>query len=179
MPATKVRFALVCLLVVLLPGCAREPGTDTTSSPDAFAREWLSAWTSQDVDEVLTFYTEDAFYEDVPAVENGWGGPARGHEMIRESLTETFEEMSDLRFELVSASDAGDRMVVEWVMIGTHYRDYSGEFSIRGVSLIELEGNRIASVSDYYDAFLLLSQLGMLPALSEAPEETSGDSAAP
>jgi hypothetical protein len=95
--------------------------------------------------------------------------------MIRESLVETFEEMSDLGFEFVSASSDGDCMVVEWMMTGTHYRDFFGRFSIRGVSVIKLKGDKIASVSDYYDAYLLLSQLGIVPALDEEQPESSGD----
>jgi len=177
MPAANVHFALFCLLVTMLPACTQEPRSSTTSTPDAFAREWVEAWDSHDVDRILTYYTDDAFYEDVPTVENGWGVPLRGHQMIRESLVGTFEEMSDLGFELVSASGAGDRMVVEWIMTGTHYRDYTGRFSIRGVSVIELEGDKIASVRDYYDAYLLLSQLGMVPALNAEEPKTSGDSA--
>jgi steroid delta-isomerase-like uncharacterized protein len=133
--------------------------------PETFAREWLEAWNSHNINRILTFYTEDAFYEDVPSVENGWGVSSRGHQMIRDSLAEMFEDMSDLGFEFVSASDSGDRMVVEWIMTGTHYREHTGKFSIRGVSVIKRTGGRIASVSDYYDAYLLLSQLGMVPAL--------------
>jgi steroid delta-isomerase-like uncharacterized protein len=125
----------------------------------------LEAWNSRDIDQILTYYTEDAFYEDVPTVVNEWDVPSRGHQMIREGLAETFEDMPDLGFEFVSASYAGDRMVVEWIMTGAHYRDYTGKFSIRGVSVIKLKGDKIASVSDYYDAYLLLSQLGMVPAL--------------
>jgi ketosteroid isomerase-like protein len=125
----------------------------------------------------LTYYTDDAVYEDVPSVENGWDVPLRGHQMIRESLVGTFEEMSDLGFEFVSASDAGDRIVVEWIMTGTHYGDFTGRFSIRGVSVIKLKGDKIASVRDYYDTYLLLSQLGMVPALDAEQPKTSRDSA--
>ncbi len=88
--------------------------------------------------------------------------------MIREALVQMFEEMPDLGFELVSASGAGDRMVVEWIMTGTRYLDYTGGFSIRGVSVVTLEEGRIAAVSDYYDAHLLLVQLGFVPALDAA-----------
>lgn len=177
MPAVNVHFALLCLLVIILPACAQEPRSSTTFTPDAFAREWIEAWDSRDIDRILTYYTEDAFYEDVPTVENGWGVPSRGHQMIREALVEMFQEMPDLGFEFVSASDAGDRMVVEWIMTGTHYRDYTGGFSIRGVSVIKLKGDKIASVSDYYDAYLLLSQLGMVPALDAEQSKTSKGSA--
>lgn len=177
MPGANVRFALFCLLMIILSGCSHEPEPSPTLTPDSFARELLDAWNSHDIDRILTYYTEDAFYEDVPNVENGWAAPMRGHQMIRESLVETFEEMSDLGLEFVSASSAGDRMVVEWVMTGTHYRDFSGRFSIRAVSVIKLKGDKIASVSDYYDAYLLLSQLGMVPALDAQQPETSRDSA--
>lgn len=176
MPAANVRVALLCLLVIMLAACSQEPQSGPTLTPDSFAREWLDAFDSHDIDRLLTYYTDDAFYEDVPSVENGWDVPLRGHQMIRESVARGFEEMSDLGFEFVSASSAGDRMVVEWIMTGTHYRDFTGSFSIRGVSVIELEGDKIASVSDYYDAYLFLSQLGMVHALDAEPPGTSRDS---
>lgn len=164
MAAANVHFALLCLLMIMLPASAQEPGSSTTWTPDAFARQWLEAWNSHDIDRILTYYIEDAFYEDVSNVENGWAVPMRGHQMIRESLVETFEEMSDLEFELVSASGAGDRVIVEWIMTGTHWREFTGRFSIRGVSVIKLKGDKIARVRDYYDAHVLLSQLGMVSA---------------
>lgn len=89
----------------------------------------------------------------------------RGHQMIRVSLISTLSEMSDLGSELVSASGAGDRLVVEWIMTGTHFRDTAGSFSIRAVSVMTLKGGKTAWVRDYYDAHLRLTQLGLLPSL--------------
>lgn len=163
MPSARVLPAFICLLVIVLPNRAYAQEPSATVNPDAFAREWLEAWDSQDVDRILSFYTEDAFYEDVPTVENGWGEALRGHQMIRESVAQTFEDMPDLGFEFVSAAGAGSRMVVEWIMTGTHYRDYTGNYSVRGVSVVDLVGGKVASVSDYYDAYQLLSQLGVIP----------------
>lgn len=165
MATARALLAFIYLLAMMFPHLspAQEPGSSVDH--EAFAREWLEAWDSQDVDRILTFYTEDAFYEDVPTVDNGWGPALRGHEMIRESVASTFADMSDLGFEFVSASGGGDHMVVEWIMTGTHYREYTGSFSVRGVSVVELEGNKVASVSDYYDAYQLLTQLGVIPSL--------------
>jgi steroid delta-isomerase-like uncharacterized protein len=157
--------ALLYAAVIMIPACGQGQQPRQTSGADTFARDWIEAWDAQDVDRILTFYTEDARYEDVPNVDNGWAGPMRGHQMIRESLVETFGEMTDLGFEFVSSSDAGDRMVVEWIMTGTNYRDFTGEFSIRGVSIMKLRENKIAWVRDYYDTYLLLSQLGIVPLL--------------
>jgi steroid delta-isomerase-like uncharacterized protein len=158
----------VLLSFVLLAGvvtCARDPQPGPTVAPEVFAREWLEAWDSHDVERIVTHYNEDAFYEDVPNVDNGWAEPMAGHQMIRESRVETFGEMPDLGFELVSASAAGDRVVVEWIMTGSQWNEFSGDFSIRAVSVIELRGDKIARVRDYYDAHLLLTQLGVEPPL--------------
>ena len=87
----------------------------------------------------------------------------RGQQMFRESLVEMFEDMPDLAFQLVSASRVGDRMLVEWIMTGSRWRDFIGEFSIPAVSVITLEGDKIASDRDYYDAYRLLTQLGIVP----------------
>jgi steroid delta-isomerase-like uncharacterized protein len=155
-----------CLPLLLLSSCAPEPQSGPATSPEAFASRLLDAWDSHDIDQILTFYAEDAFYEDVPNVENGWAVPMQGRPMIRESLIETFEEMPDLGFEMVSASSAGNRLVVEWIMSGTQYREFTGDFSIRGVSVIRLEEGEIAWVRDYYDAYLLLTQLGIVADLA-------------
>lgn len=173
MSARNVYLATLCLVAIAFPASAQQPLESTmTGTPEAFARAWLEAWNSQNVDRILAFYTDDAVYEDVPTVENGWGEPSRGRPMIRKSLQSTFEDMPDLGLDFVSASGTGDRMVVEWIMTGTRYRDHIGEFAVRGVSIVTLEGGRIASVSDYYDAYDLLSHLGMLPALDTEQLET-------
>lgn len=176
MSVRNARFATLCLLLIMFPVCALHAQSDSEVSPDAFAKAWTAAWNSHDVDRILAFYTRDAFYEDVPSVENGWDVPMRGHQMIRESLVETFEDMSDLSFELVSAFGAGDHLVVEWTMTGSQYREFAGRFSTRAVSIIRLEGNRIAWERDYYDMYQSLIRLGMVPALgAEQPFGGGGD----
>lgn len=179
MSARNARFATLCLLLIMFPVCALQAQLDSTMSPDVFARAWTAAWNSHDPDRILTFYTEDAFYEDVPSVENGWDVPMRGHQVIRDSLVETFEDMSDLKFELVSAFGTGDHLVVEWTMTGTHYREFTGRFTTRAVSIIKLEGNRIAWERDYYDVYQSLTRMGMVPALAGDQPESGSDSATP
>lgn len=104
MLATNVRVALLCLLSVPLLACARKPRSGPTPSREVFAREWLGAWNSHDV-------------------------------------------------------------------------DHTGGFTIRAVSVVRLEGDRIAWVRDYYDAYLLLSQLGIVPSVEPEKPAAGGDSA--
>jgi len=194
MRAATMLLALFGFLAASTPSHAQQGAASPAADPETFARAWTEAFNSRDVDRILTFYTDDAVYEDVPVVTNGWGEPLRGHAMIREGLAEGFEALPDLGFELVSASGLGSRMAVEWLMTGTHLGDYPGlpatgrSFSIRGVTLIELEGREIASSRDYYDAYLLMRQLGAVPALGAAgasaertatsPEDEAADSTA-
>lgn len=172
---TMISILLVGVMIMML-AYAQEPQSSSTFSPDAFAKEWLEAWNAHDIDRILTYYTDDAYFEDVAAVGNGWDVPLIGHQMIRESLVRLFKEMSDVEFKNVSVSGAGDRMVVEWIMTGTHYRDFTGKFSIQAVSVIKLKGDKIAWDRDYYDTYLLLSQLGMVPAVEAEQTKTGKDS---
>lgn len=177
MPDPSANRMLFCLPIIIFSSCVQEPQSGTTSTPDAFGREWTAAWDSRDVDRILTFYTEDALFDDVPSVDNGWDKLLHGHQPMRESLARTFDEMPDLGFGFVSASSSEDRMVIEWIMTGTRYLDFTGRFSTRGVSVIELKGGKIASEHDYYDTYHFLSQLGMVSAIGEAQPGARRDSA--
>ena len=177
MSARNVYSATLCLLLFMLPVCALRAESDSTLSPNVLARAWIDAWNSHEVDRILTFYTADALYEDVPTVENGWDTPLRGQQMFRESLVKMFKEMPDLSFQLVSAYGAGGRLVVEWTMTGSRYLDFVGEFTTRAVSVIRLEGGRIAWQRDYYDMYHSMVGLGMIPALDSEQARSGGDPA--
>jgi nuclear transport factor 2 (NTF2) superfamily protein len=88
MLSTNVLFAVSCLLVTTFPAYAEQAPSGAKLTPDAFARTWTAAWNSRDVDRILSLYTEDAFYEDVPSVVNGWDKPLHGHQ-IREEENDT------------------------------------------------------------------------------------------
>jgi steroid delta-isomerase-like uncharacterized protein len=60
-------------------------------------------------------------------------------------------------------------VAVEWIATGTHSGDFPGlpatgnPFHIRGISMIELEGDQVRRASDYWD----LASSGLLSPLSE------------
>lgn len=62
MPAAPMRFAISGLLVILLLACSQESRSNLTVSPDVFASGWIEAWHSHDVERILSYYTDDAFY---------------------------------------------------------------------------------------------------------------------
>jgi steroid delta-isomerase-like uncharacterized protein len=169
-----IYFTLLIPLVIMSPAYA-QPESGMTLTPDEFASGWTEAWNSHDADKILNYYTEDAFYEDIPNVENGWDVPLRGHQMIREAVDSTFKDMPDLEFELVSVSGAGDRMVIEWTMTGSRYRTFTGRFKTRAVSIVKLKDNKIAWERDYYDVYKSILQLGILPSRDTEQLNTNKD----
>jgi steroid delta-isomerase-like uncharacterized protein len=159
-PLTRI---LTIVLFISISIYSQEQQSRTILTPDSFVRGWLDAWNSHNVDRILSYYTEDAFYEDVPSVENGWDVPLHGHQMIRKAVVSTFEEMPDLKFEFGSVSfNAGNYMVIEWTMTGSRYLELTGRFSTRAVSVIKFKGNKIAWERDYYDVYQILNRLGMV-----------------
>jgi steroid delta-isomerase-like uncharacterized protein len=68
---------------------------------------------------------------------------------------------------LVNASCDGHKGFIEWIFSGTDanpgLHGTGKKFSVRGVSVVEIEGRRIARETDYWDLATLLRQIGLLP----------------
>jgi len=134
-----------------------------------FAKDYIGAWNSRDVDKIASFFTDDCVYDDV-----AFGMVARGKKEINDFLKVTFVWSPDLKFELKSFFGAGGRTATEWVMTGTHAGELPGipatgkSFSVRGVSISELREGKISRNTDYYNLVSFLQQVGLMP---EAPPQ--------
>jgi steroid delta-isomerase-like uncharacterized protein len=126
--------------------------------------EWAAGWSTHDIERVLSLYTDDCTYEDVPlAVVN------HGKDELRAFGERVFDAFPDLQIELTAHFAARDSAMLEWTMSGTHRGDLPGmpatgkPFSLRGASALQLEDGRIIRNSDYWDMATLLTQLGLMP----------------
>ena len=125
-------------------------------------REYLGAWNAHDAERVVSYFTDDATYDDV-----AMGQVAISKDQIREFAKSMFRSTPDVTFELLSLFVAGDWIASEWVMTGTQTGDMPGvpatgrSFSIRGASVGELAGDKIKRNSDYWSLTSLLQQLGV------------------
>jgi steroid delta-isomerase-like uncharacterized protein len=130
--------------------------------------EFLGALNAHDVDQALTFFTEDAVWEGT-----GIAAPAVGHEAIAEVLTEWFRGFPDLHFPLedveVYRAVDGDRALAYWTSIMTMRGPIGGFVPTgrtaknTGVCRYELRDGRIAKHLIIYDEMGLSRQLGLLP----------------
>jgi steroid delta-isomerase-like uncharacterized protein len=122
--------------------------------------QWASAWSSHDVDRVLRLFIDDCIYEDVPT-----GSVNVGKDALRDFAEFFFAIAPDLKVELSSRLEAERLAVGEWKMSGTQQGDMPNlpathkPFSIRGVSILELQDGKIRRCTDYWDMSAFLKQL--------------------
>lgn len=137
------------------------PFTPAVRADDTgLAQTWVDAWNSHDADAVAALFTHDAVFEEVP-----FGIVQHGPAQIRALAQFWFAVFPDFRMESVNCTLRGDHATVEWTISATDVGLYGTgkQFSGRGVSVIDLHGNKIARQSEYYDAATMLREIGLLP----------------
>ena len=135
-----------------------------TSGVERILDDWATAWSSHDTEKVLSIFTDDCVYEDVT-----FGAINHGKKELRAFADGVFAGVPDFRVELTARFVADPQAGMEWVMSGTHKGDFPGmpatgkRFSVRGVTIVELQAGKIRRNSDYWDAASVMRQVGLLP----------------
>src|SRR5215475_5346915 len=83
--------------------------------------EWATAWSSHDIDKVLSLFTDDCVYEDVT-----FGVVTRGKKELRAFAEGVFAGIPDFNIKLTTRFTAGSFAGMEWVLTGTHHGDFPG-----------------------------------------------------
>ncbi len=153
------RTLLACLAIFLsFSGPAR------SDQERARLIEQEAAGWSRDMDLLLSVFTDDVVYEDVPL-----GLVMHGKEEVRKFASSFFHAFPDLRSVCKVIVVDGNHGFCEWRFTGTQANDLpnipsrGGKMDLPGVSVYEFEGNKIKRTVDYWDAGALLRQLGALP----------------
>jgi steroid delta-isomerase-like uncharacterized protein len=130
------------------------------SRKDHVAGDWVAAWNSHDVERIVPIFTEDVLYEDVP-----FGAVNHGSAELRKFAAFFIGAVPDLRLELVSSSVDQRHGTIEWRLSGTDKGVYKTgkQFSVLGVSVIDVRHGRISRNLDYYDTAAIMRQVGVLP----------------
>jgi steroid delta-isomerase-like uncharacterized protein len=109
---------------------------------------------------VVLVFTNDVLYEDVT-----FEAVNHGSAELRKFATSIFQAVPDVKFDLVNSSINGGHGTIEWVFTGTDKGFYKTgkRFSVRGVSVIDLRGDKISRNLDFYDAASIMRHVGLLP----------------
>ena len=133
------------------------------TNTEQFVRNFWSAWNSHDWEKTAHFYADDCVMEDLPSK------ICHGKPEIEAYYGYLLVRYPDLHFEAKGSFGGGNQIASEWIMTGTHTGDTPAfkatgkKFSVRGVSILELQDGKIIRETDYWDMVSLLKQLGLMP----------------
>ncbi len=125
-------------------------------------RKELEALNRQDVEGVLSFYTDDVIFEDVSLAE-----PLRGKQAMREFMEAIYRAFPDLHVELRTLFGEEKIVAAEYDLIGTHQGELEGQpptgktFRVHAVSVYEYDGRLFTRETFYWDSASMLRQLGL------------------
>jgi steroid delta-isomerase-like uncharacterized protein len=126
----------------------------------SLGEQWAAAWSRHDVEGLAGLFTEDCEYEDV-----AFDIVNRGQQGVRDWATGFLGSFPDLRVEPIRSFEHDRQGVLEWRMGGTHVGDFDGlapthrQWSVRGVTVLDIESGRIRRCADYWNLGAVRSQL--------------------
>jgi steroid delta-isomerase-like uncharacterized protein len=146
------RSAMV-LLFGLLPACGARPrAPERAGEPRAVFEAFVGAWNRHDYAALDSIVGKGAVHEDMAL-----GFRGRGVDEIKGFMKQTYGMIPDFDWRPTVILVDGPRAAAEWTLAGT----YTGEtpagpvrdrhFSIRGASVVLIEGGRISRFTDYYE----------------------------
>jgi steroid delta-isomerase-like uncharacterized protein len=100
------------------------------------------------------------------------GEPSDGEEAVRELLQGLTHGLPDLHAETVRLRHMDDGVLVEGIITGTHDGEWAGippsgnHVNVPVAGIFEFDGDRLLCEKVYLDMATVLTQMGVLPAIS-------------
>ncbi|MCC6382015.1 MAG: nuclear transport factor 2 family protein [Dehalococcoidia bacterium] len=111
-------------------------------TPSEVVREFCAAWSRLDTDELMTFFTDDAVYHNMP------GPPARGSTAVRKTIDGFLRGWQRTTWEIVNLASERNLVFAERV----DRTDAAGRHvDLPLVGVFEIEGEKIRAWRDYFD----------------------------
>ena len=158
----KRTLAVTVMCVVMLLMGAHARADDPQSRCTRIGNNWVQFNNSKDISTAFDVFTEDIVYEDVPT-----GAVLDGAEAFQAFAQGFFDAFPDSRFELGQSACQGQQGFFEWTWTAVDstpgcFFGTGKSFTVRGVAVIAIQGNRISRNSDFWDFATVLTQLGKL-----------------
>lgn len=127
----------------------------------SIVEEFAAAFNRQDVDALLGCFTAGGTYRDALY------GDHAGTTALRGMFARMFREGRDFAWTMDTIVETPLRAAAEWtfsyVVTEAVPRSAGRRIRLRGMSLLELEGGRIAAYREYVDTGVAMLQLGLAP----------------
>jgi steroid delta-isomerase-like uncharacterized protein len=133
-------------------------------------RDEIADLSRGDLEAVLSYYTDDVYFEDVSVPT-----PCRTKSEMRDFMKVFYDAFPDLRIEIRNVVGSGNSVTAEYDLLGTMRGEFLGRkptgkaFRIKAVSIYEHNGTLFTKETVYYDSASLFSQIGVVPQASAVP----------
>ncbi len=112
--------------------------------------EFMAAFDAQDLEKIMSFFTEDAVYHNMPT------DPAEGLDAIRAAISGYLTNAQSVEFEVLGSAEAG-KMVYNERVDRFVFGERKVELPVMGA--FELRGDKIAAWRDYFDMATFQNQM--------------------
>jgi steroid delta-isomerase-like uncharacterized protein len=170
------RFGIAGLGALAAMPVLRTAAQDATPAAElpAVVTEYVDAFETFDLERIMATHDENVVFEEIPT-----GTVIEGHDAVRAHYEAYAEAFSDITVQYANVFGAGSFAAGEWSFSARYTDDLEGfppaegqEFTVRGVDILELEGDRVTAIREYADLLGLLVQIGALPGFEEGEEAT-------
>jgi steroid delta-isomerase-like uncharacterized protein len=145
----------------------------STENKNIVRRLYDEVWNKRKLDVVAQIISPSHALLD-PFVSGSQVGP----EMYRRRVLDLTTSFPDLRFTLEDVIAEKDKVVVSWVISGTHKGEFMSiaptgkRVSVEGITIHYLRDGKILDSNARWDAMGLLRQLGAVPPLGRSKDAT-------
>jgi limonene-1,2-epoxide hydrolase len=122
--------------------------------PITIVREFCDSWTKLDLDTLMTFFTDDATYHNIPVA------PVTGTDAIRQTIAGFTTGVESIEFRVLHIAAAGNVVLTERVDAFTFP---NGHIELPVSGTFEVRDGKISAWRDYFDMQQFISQLPKVP----------------
>lgn len=138
-----------------------------TAEKKSIGQQIIDAWNSRTDEIILPFYSHDYVVEDITAgrIREGWEG-------MRQWTRSVFTAFPNLHYTLVDQIEQDGKLVLHWLAKGNHQGPLmkipatGKNVFIHGMSILQLENDKIRYGRVLWDMAGVLRQIGLLPQIT-------------
>jgi limonene-1,2-epoxide hydrolase len=113
--------------------------------------DFCEAWTKLNAEEIMSFFTDDAVYHNIPMP------PAKGKDVIRKTITGLLKGTVSCKFEILHTATAGNIVMNERV---DSFEAKGKHVSLPVMGVFEItDAGKIKAWRDYFDVEMYMKQL--------------------
>lgn len=113
--------------------------------------DFCQSWTRKNVDEILSYLTDDCFYHNIPME------PCVGKAAIRKFVEPFMKDADTVNFEIKHTTSAGNAVMNERV---DRFIMGPKKIEIPVAGVFEIRGGKISAWRDYFDLATFTKQMG-------------------